>query len=137
MTSFPSLITAPLPPANGSSIGESLHHPAFQGMPWKAGHHENWGIFNRRFWGVYVRHSHQPALADRPLSENSSFRRSTEWEQRNFGPPSLTRRSSTPSAHAALWPGRRFCPGMSLERNTAQVQGSRPLKSERVTPTPI
>src|SRR4051812_31405212 len=57
MTSFPSLITAPLPPANGSSIGESLHHPAFQGMPWKAGHHENWGIFNRRFWGVYVRHS--------------------------------------------------------------------------------
>jgi hypothetical protein len=58
MTSFPSLITAPLPPANGSSIGESLHHPAFQGMPWKAGHHENWGIFNRRFWGVYVRHSH-------------------------------------------------------------------------------
>src|SRR4051794_26266214 len=68
MTSFPSLITAPLPPANGSSIGESLHHPAFQGMPWKAGHHENWGIFNRRFWGVYVRHSQQlsraPGLVD-------------------------------------------------------------------------
>jgi hypothetical protein len=26
-------------------------------MPWKAGRHENWGIFNRHFWGVYVRHS--------------------------------------------------------------------------------
>src|SRR3954452_1284450 len=71
MTSFPSLITAPLPPANGSSIGESLHHPAFQSMPWKAGQHENWGIFNRRFWGVYARHSHRSRarlqrLDDRP-----------------------------------------------------------------------
>jgi len=26
-------------------------------MPWKAGRHKNWGIFNRHFWGVYVRHS--------------------------------------------------------------------------------
>ena len=51
MTISPSLITARSPPANGSSIGESARRPAFPGMPWKAGRHKNWGIFNRHFWG--------------------------------------------------------------------------------------
>jgi hypothetical protein len=37
----------------------SARRPVFQGMPWKAGRHENWGIFNRHIWGVYVRHSHK------------------------------------------------------------------------------
>jgi hypothetical protein len=27
-------------------------------MPWKAGRLENWGVFIRRFWGLYVRRSH-------------------------------------------------------------------------------
>ena len=35
-------------------------------MPWKARHHENWGIFKRHFWRVYVRHSHtHAALTER------------------------------------------------------------------------
>ena len=54
---FPEFDHRALPPANGSSIGQSARRPAFQGMPWKAGRHENWGIFNRHIWGVYVRHS--------------------------------------------------------------------------------
>jgi integrase/recombinase XerD len=56
---FPEFDHRALPPANGSSIGESARRPAFQGMPWKAGRHENWGIFNRHIWGVYVRHSQE------------------------------------------------------------------------------
>jgi hypothetical protein len=28
-------------------------------MSWKAGQLENWGIFIRRFWGVYIRHSQE------------------------------------------------------------------------------
>ena len=39
-------------------------------MPWKAGHHGNWGIFNRRFWGVYVRHSHTHSDHDLPIFPN-------------------------------------------------------------------
>jgi hypothetical protein len=42
-----SLITVPLPPASGSSIGASVRCPTFHGAPWNAGHHENWGIFKR------------------------------------------------------------------------------------------
>ncbi|MFO1125340.1 MAG: hypothetical protein U1E25_08720 [Methylocystis sp.] len=65
------MITARSPPANGSSIGESARRPAFQGMPWKAGRHENWRIFNRHFWGVYVRHSHLHERSRRkPLLKN-------------------------------------------------------------------
>src|SRR3954447_21812079 len=92
MTSFPSLITAPLPPANGSSIGESLHHPAFQGMPRKAGHHENWGIFNRRFWGVYVRHSQEGLIK--------------LWSQDGGGEPVILKHGSTVGSVAVLTDGR-------------------------------
>jgi hypothetical protein len=43
------VIPAPLPPAVGRSISDSLRCPAFQGMPWKVGQLETWGIFSRRF----------------------------------------------------------------------------------------
>ncbi|MEK8121668.1 ABC transporter ATP-binding protein [Methylocystis sp. IM4] len=51
--------------------------PAFQGTPWKAGRrHENWGIFSRHIWGVYVRHSHfVKPLGLRPAAPSSSLRR--------------------------------------------------------------
>jgi hypothetical protein len=42
---FPKFDHRALPPANGSSIGESERGPALQGMPWTAGRHEIWGIF--------------------------------------------------------------------------------------------
>ena len=54
---FPEFDHRALPPANGSSISESVRRRTFQGMPWQARLHENWGIFKRHFWGVYVRHS--------------------------------------------------------------------------------
>ena len=50
MTNFPEFDHRALPPAEGSSIGELARRRAFQGMPWKARRHENWGIFNRHIW---------------------------------------------------------------------------------------
>jgi hypothetical protein len=38
---FPEFDHRALPPANGSSNGESARRPAFQGKPWKAGRHRN------------------------------------------------------------------------------------------------
>ena len=53
---FPEFDHQPLPPAEGRSIGESVRRPGFQGMPWKPGRHENWGIFKCHKWGELIRH---------------------------------------------------------------------------------
>jgi subfamily B ATP-binding cassette protein HlyB/CyaB len=38
-------------------------------MSWKAGQLENWGIFIRRFWGVYIRHSQLVASSPERISK--------------------------------------------------------------------
>jgi len=53
---FPEFDHQPLPPAKGISIGDSRRCPAFQGAPWNAGHHHNWGIFKCHKWGELTRH---------------------------------------------------------------------------------
>ena len=55
------------PPARGRNLGDSARRPTIQGMPWMAGHHENWGIFKCHKWKKWRRHSKigPPILANR------------------------------------------------------------------------
>ena len=52
---FPEFDHQPPPPAEESSIGETIRCPAFPGAPWNAGHHQNWGIFKCHNWGELIR----------------------------------------------------------------------------------
>ena len=53
MTSSPSLITVPPPPAKGRSIGDDSRRPASRGMPGSLAPHENWGKFKCHKWGEF------------------------------------------------------------------------------------